>query len=332
VSRNDSESALQEDHAVASLARVAVAIPHAYDRDALDQCLRSLEHERAVAEVAVVAPGDASNDPVLRRAEANNQLVTTPTLFTFAGASNLAARATSAPYVLFLNDDTVVCPGAVEHLAAALDRCPDVGVVAPKLLNLDGTLQGSIYHDLGLRDLVEVTLSQPILARLDATKHRMRFPRASFPDRPAKVDWASGAALMIRRDLFDAIGGFDEKYPHGMEDAALCKEARRHGLAIVVIPDSVITHAGGTSGYRSMDPEHLQEALVRGALSWDHYWMVYRRPFERVFVWGAFIMLALSRVLTLRVRSKLTGQKGDSVRAAAYTQATKRLLKAWLSA
>jgi GT2 family glycosyltransferase len=293
--------------------------------------LNSLAREPAVAEVAVTAPAEACDDHDFRKMAADVQLVETRELLTFARASNLAARATTAPYVLFLNDDTVIRPGAIERLADVLDDEPNVGLVAPKLLNLDGSLQGSIYFDLGPRDLIEVTLSQPILTRWSATKKRMRFPRATFPELPANVDWASGAALMIRRDLLDKIGGFDEGYPHGMEDAALCREARHLGLATVVVPGSVVEHAGGSSGYRSLEPAQLQEALVRGALSWDHYWVTYRRPFERVFVWLAYLALAASRILILRLRATATGRQKDAVRAESYARAARRLIKLWLS-
>ena len=152
---------------------VAVAIPHT-GAGAFERCLDALERDPQVAEIAVVLPKDAVSSKSVVESRDRCIAIMTPELESFATATNRAVAATSAPYVLLLNDDATVCPGAVSRLAAYLNDHPEAGAAAPKLLNADGSLQPSLYRDASawsaLEELVRPFLRGPLRRQFATTQ------------------------------------------------------------------------------------------------------------------------------------------------------------------
>jgi N-acetylglucosaminyl-diphospho-decaprenol L-rhamnosyltransferase len=165
----------------------------------------------------------------------------------FARACNLGMAAARGRHLLLLNPDTVAHPGAVATLSRHLDAFPEVGVVAARLLNPDGTLQYSCRRFP--RPLSIFFGRYALLTRL--------FPRNRVSSdylyldwdhasaRP--VDWVSGACLMIRREVFDRVGGLDDGYFLFVEDMDWCRRIRDAGLEVVYVPQAEVTHRIGAS-------------------------------------------------------------------------------------
>jgi N-acetylglucosaminyl-diphospho-decaprenol L-rhamnosyltransferase len=230
-------------------------------------------------------------------------------------------RATSAPYVLLLNDDTEVRPGAIAELVGPLKDRPQVGATAPRLVYPDLTFQPSIFDDLTIRSALEM-LVVPIVSRWPASRLG-RVPRRTFPTAPEPVEWVAAAALLVRRTLYDRLGGLDERYPHGIEDAAFCREARRLGYTILAVPSAEVIHHGSPSGLRSQDPRRLAATLTRGVRGWELYFRVYSPGSER-WIRPIFALHAATRYVafaTMRWRGPATRN-----RAAAYREHARRML------
>ena len=177
-------------------------------------------------------------------------VIANPANVGFGAAVNQAAAASRAPLLWILNPDCVVHPGAFAALAQALEADPECAVAAPQLLNSDGSIQASARGNptawTGLFG------RHSILSRL--------FPRApqarrNLPARDlvaagvesAPVDWVMGAAMLVRRDRFDAVGGFDARYFLYWEDADLCRRLWARGWSTRYVPGARVTHAGGDS-------------------------------------------------------------------------------------
>ena len=164
----------------------------------------------------------------------------------FTGGQNLMIQARKAPHALLLNSDTVVHPGAIENLLAYLDANPEVGILGPKLLNPDGSLQLSCRR-----------FPNPLAALFRNTPLGRLFPKNRFTrdylmtdfehDRPREVDWVSGAALLARGELIDRIGGLDPEFFMFCEDVDWCWRAWKAGYKVVYLPFATITHAIGRS-------------------------------------------------------------------------------------
>ena len=309
--------------------KVAVVIPHAGGAARLARCLESLTGER-IGEVLVVVPGDAADSSEAVARHPQGRALGTPQLLSFARATNLAASAASGELLFLLNDDTIAEAGAIDRLAAFLDEAPQVGVAGPLLLNLDGSIQPSVYSDPSLRAVVEMFLN-PLIRRPPLRRH-MSYPYADPPSGVLGDAWVSGAALMIRRELYFDVGALDEGYPHGLEDAALCRSVRRRGYGVALVREARIRHEGGVSGFRNRaDSERVASALVRGTQGWLHYWRTVRGAGRAgmALLWGAFLLYGLSRLAATKLLAGLVrGPRADAyrLRAAAYRDYVRSLV------
>jgi GT2 family glycosyltransferase len=168
----------------------------------------------------------------------------------FARACNVGWRATGSRYVLFLNPDAELDPQAVAHLAAVLDEDDDVGIVGPCILDDDGSIACSQRRFPTLRS----TFSQALFL------HRV-FSRSPWAEEvvrderryrePCNVEWLSGACLLIRREVLERIGGWDESFLLYSEDTEICRAAWANGYRVRYEPTAVVRHRGGGSAPRS---------------------------------------------------------------------------------
>lgn len=160
----------------------------------------------------------------------------------FTEANNQAIRECSGQYVFCLNPDTVCREGAIDRLVEYLDQHPDVGIVGPKLLNSDGSLQSSCRNFMTTGHLILHHLlswqkiSRKLAGRISLTYWDHQETR--------EVDWMLGAALMVRRECLNAIGLKDESYFIFHEDSDWCFQARKAGWKVVFVHDSEIIHHG----------------------------------------------------------------------------------------
>jgi GT2 family glycosyltransferase len=182
-------------------------------------------HTTVPYEVVVVdnASPDASG-AIVRMCTKGAVFVASPTNLGFGGGMNEAARHARAPLLCLLNPDVVVGPGWLEPLLAATER-PGVAAVAPVLVYPDGSVQ-----EAG--------------SWIDSDGHT----HAHTEPLPRTVDYASAACLVLRKEVFDELGGFDERYfPAYFEDADLGLRLQQAGWSTVVEPSvTVIHHRGGT--------------------------------------------------------------------------------------
>jgi GT2 family glycosyltransferase len=168
----------------------------------------------------------------------------------FGAAVNQAARETRAALLWLLNPDCEVTPGAFAALVETLDRHPDCAIAAPRLLNADGSVQASARGEptawtglFGRHSLLtRIFPSSPPARRNLPAQDLVTSGVESAP-----VDWVMGAAMLIRRDAFDRIGGFDERYFLYWEDADLCRRLRQIGWSTRYVPRAIVRHPGAAS-------------------------------------------------------------------------------------
>ena len=232
----------------------------------LAPCLASLRAE-GVDEIVVVdnASVDGSVEAA-RMADPAAEVVETGANLGFGTGANRGVTLTSGDYLLILNPDTVVEPGTVKALVAALDRDPGLGLVGPRMENLDGTVYPSVrrFPDLAVAfGHAFVGLVWPA----NPFTRRYRMLDWDHDLAASDVDWVGGACLLVRRTAYDVVAGFDEGYFMYVEDVDLCWRLHQAGWRIGYEPAGRVVHALGASSrlmpYRMIAEHH--RSLLRFA-------------------------------------------------------------------
>jgi GT2 family glycosyltransferase len=235
--------------------RVGVAIVSFNTRDLLAACLESLTTCSLPFHVVVV--DNASRDgsaALVRRRFPWVTLIDAGRNLGFAAATNLAIRTLrdlhpTLEYVLALNPDTVVGEGAIETLVAFLDAHPRVGIVAPRLLNPDGTVQAAAFRfpTLLMTVLDLFPPGEVLPGRLYNSWWHGRYPQEQSGAAPFPIDHPLGACMLVRCAVIDQVGMLDEEYFMYAEEVDWCYRARRAGWAIWQEPRARVVHVGGAA-------------------------------------------------------------------------------------
>jgi GT2 family glycosyltransferase len=215
---------------------VSIIIVSFNARAHLERCLQSLHDSppSRLREIIVVdnASSDGSADAARRWPAV--RVIETGANVGFAAGNNVGIRASSGEYLLLLNSDTEVPPGAVDALATALDRDPSVAVVGPRLVDPGGRAELSIGPMVGPWAELRQKLLMP--ARAEQLARRRQFP-----------DWVSGACLLVRRADAEAVDLLDERFFMYLEDVDFCAAIRARGRRVLFTPDVEVTHMRGGS-------------------------------------------------------------------------------------
>jgi len=168
----------------------------------------------------------------------------------FATACNLGAKLSSAPILFFLNPDCTFKPGALVNLLEIMRQGQQVGMVGGMLVNLDGTEQpgGRRAIPTPWRSFVRAFGLSRFANRWPKLFYDFHMHNEPLPEKPVEVEAISGACMMVRRDVMQDVGDWDEGYFLHCEDLDWCMRFRQKGWKILFVPDAKITHAGGVCG------------------------------------------------------------------------------------
>ena len=176
----------------------------------------------------------------------------------YGAAANVAVRELGTPYVLLLNADTVLTPGALNALAGYLDANPRVAIAGPRIVNAAGRYERSAHSFptptsllLHARWWPGPQSERPSMTSSHQEQERQPGRLVALSRRkewhPRSVDWVLGAALAIRREAFEAVKGFDEAYFLYQEEIDLCFRLRAAGWEVHYAPVATVFHVGGAS-------------------------------------------------------------------------------------
>lgn len=219
--------------------------------DLLRRCERSILQEAEACQRAVetIVVDNASSDgsvEMLRSEFPQVNVIANPKNVGFTRANNQALAAAQGRYLFLLNPDTELRPGALRTLIEFMEAHPQAGMTGPRLFYGDGSPQSSRRRF-------------PTLATafFESTKLQQWFPRNRIltcyymldtrDDETQPVDWINGSAMFVRRQVYDQIGGFDERFFMYSEELDWCYRARQAGWQIFYLPSAGITHYEGKS-------------------------------------------------------------------------------------
>jgi len=230
----------------------------------------------------------------------------------FARPANRAIAASRGRHILLLNPDSLVHGDALEQLVRFLDENPAVGIVGPRILNRNGSLQRQCRRSEGRPWDAFCYLTG--LSGLFPHDRRFSGYLMSYIDEEEmhEVQAVSGACMLVRGEVFDQVGVLDERFFAYQEDSDLCYRVRQAGWKVFYLPAARITHFGGKGGagvhpYRSLYEWHRS------------YFLYYRKHFARpslfLFNWMLYALIWIkflaALILNLFRREKVIGSRKD---------------------
>lgn len=215
----------------------------------LRDCLASVYAETKGVDSEVIVVDNASTDGSQAMVKAEFPrvaLIENASNMGFAAANNQGMKVARGRYVLLLNSDTVVLDGAIQKMVAFADSHPDVGVAGCRVENPDGSLQPTCFMFPSLLNLVLMTTylykvfpKSPFFGRA----HMTWWDRADARE----VEVVTGCFMLVRREVIEKVGGFDEAYFFTGEEADWCRRIGRAGWKLMFTPSARIIHLDGAT-------------------------------------------------------------------------------------
>jgi GT2 family glycosyltransferase len=232
--------------------RAALVIVNYNTAGDLRRCLQSVREMLPAVETAVVDNGSSDGSREMVAGEFPwVRLEDNPGNPGYASACNRGIRATTQPYVFIFNSDVEFLEDGIGAVLDHLDANPDIGALGPLVLNSDRSVQmscrrfPSMFENLVHGFLGDIWPDNPY-----TRSYQMK---GLCRDEPTDVDWVSGAAMLLRREAADRVGGFDESYFMYVEDVDICWRMREAGYRVVYNPAlRLVHHIGRTSSQQSI--------------------------------------------------------------------------------
>ncbi len=240
---------------------VTIAVVSWNTRDLLRRCLSSLEPEQRSGRADVWVIDNASHDgsPEMVRAEFPwVELIESEENLGFGRAVNEIARRTSAPWIAPANADIELTPGALGAMIGA-GSDPRVASVAPRLITSDGSIQHSVhaFPSVGLALFFALGAY-----RLPEVGNRLAVEGYWRSDRPRLIDWAHGAFLLVRREAWDQVGGFDERQWMYAEDIDIHWRLRHAGWSACYEPRARVLHAVSAAAVQAFGATRVRRHIA----------------------------------------------------------------------
>ncbi|RUQ35911.1 MAG: glycosyltransferase family 2 protein [Candidatus Competibacteraceae bacterium] len=309
---------------------VSVVIVSFNTRDLLRECLNTLAAEAGAIRYETIVVDNASRDGSADRVAAefpDVRLIRSPVNLGFGAANNRGFAIARGRYLVLLNSDAFPRPLALSRAVAYMDADPHIGLGGARLIGRDDAWQPAArLFPSPLNDFL--TLSG-LAARFPHNRFCGRMDRTwADPNQTAEVDWVPGAFSIVRRDLLERIGYFDEAFFLYYEEVDLCRRIKAAGYAVRYWPDVVVVHLGGES---SKTLQHLTLSSSGAQLTlWRlrSAYLYYRKQHGRLTAWLA--MQLEKQWHALRAWKNARRQDGDSRAKAEESRAIVTLVtQAW---
>lgn len=208
------------------------------------QCVKTIGLYASKASCEIIVVDNDSRDGVgamLAEKHPEVRFIQSPANIGYAAGNNLGIAAARGRYVVIMNPDITVMPGALDAMTAYMDAHQDVGVLGPKLVHPDGSIDASCYRfpDYAIPVYRRTPLGKLPSARRAVSSYLMEdYDHEETRD----VDWLLGAVLMVRRTALEKVGPLDERYFLYFEDTDWCRRFWQAGWRVVYYTGTKMVH------------------------------------------------------------------------------------------
>ena len=258
---------------------VDIVIVNYNSTDHLLGCLGSIHNSLKELPAKIIVQDNASKDNVERVTSAFPKVDLTKNRYNigFSKAVNRGLQQGSAPYIVLLNPDTTVQDGLFRSAISYMEENPEVGILGPRILNTDGSVQGSARgFPTPLTALFgRNSLLTRIFPNNRLTQENILTTRSDGKT-PMEVDWVSGACMLVRREAVEDVGLMDERFFMYWEDADWCRRMLQGGWKVSYFPQASILHYVGVSS---------EQLLFRSIFEFHKsiYWLFHK--YNKPFLW-----------------------------------------------
>lgn len=263
------------------------AIIVTYNSQAVIQpCLAALKAEGVGR---LVVDNASQDDTVSLAQQAGAVVVEAGANLGFGTANNLGVQQTTTDWVLFINPDAVVQPGSIARFIEAIGAYPEAGIFGPQILEADGR------YFFQPRSFLATFLKSRVSGKI-------------VPEGNCCVAALSGACMLMRRDLFLALGGFDPEIFLFYEDDDLCRKVADHGLPILYVHEAVVSHLRGQSSTANLKSMFL----MRACQAWSRAYVAQKYGLPHHALPGLLVNGAKYLVAALSFNAKRRARYGGS--------------------
>ncbi len=253
---------------------LTIAIISYNTRDLLLACLQSIRDMTTDVEYELIVIDNASSDgsaAAVRAQFPQARVIANQDNGGYAKACNQAVEIGSGRHVLFLNSDTVMRACTLSRMVACLDMQPDIGAVSCLQCDKAGQVLQSCFPFPSVRDHLRYSPWVPRIIQC-AVGGDVELDFTVSQD----VEWANGACLMVRKGLFEHMGGFDSRFFMYFEDVDLCFRIHQRGYRVWHAADCEVVHLIGRSSVECRDQLNVQWELSRILYVEKHFWWLER--------------------------------------------------------
>jgi GT2 family glycosyltransferase len=284
--------------------QVSVSIVSFNTKDLLKQCIENLLNQKTQHNVEIFVIDNNSSDGSVQMIEENYsgkvKLIRNNENVGFAKGQNIILKRVKGSYVLILNPDTKIPPDAIEKMIVFMEENPGNGIASCKLIGNNGKLQSN-GGDFPFGIALISWLFNLEFLGINSNFHRTE---KNFYDKGREVDWVGGTFMMVRQDVFESVGYFNEDYFMYFEDAEFCYKASKKRFKVMINPEVIVTHQSGAS---SKNPRFNQwSGEFKGLINF------YKKEFGEMISFGLRLMIycaVLLRIITFSLLGKFSTAK-----------------------
>lgn len=283
--------------------KISVIIVSWNTRELLAKALHSLPCDNAEPELEIFVVDNGSQDgsvEMIRTLFPDATMIENEENLGFAAANNLALQCVHGEYILLMNSDAELLPGALEAMASLLSSVQTAGLVGARILNYDRSLQTSFvdFPNLWREFLILSGLGR----RVFGSWYPSHKPKQNRLPRP--VDYVSGACLLLRRSAYESVGGFDDTYFMYAEEVDLCYRIWQGGWQVWYQPEAEVLHVGGGSS-RSI-PTKSEADLYQSRVI---YFMKHHGRMSAALLAGMIVLLTTAKSIVHETLRRVSGGK-----------------------
>lgn len=285
------------------MTKLSIVILTFNTKDLTCACLKSIfeqyEKELKSGEFEIILVDNASEDETSKAVSnlkiSNIKVIENKKNLGFSKGNNIGVKNATGEFVLFLNSDTEVKDKGILKMLEFLESNKHIGILGGKLENANGSAQPSACKFYSIFNLFLLLIGL----------ERLGFLRSS-PSRISKVDWVSGACMMVKHETFEKIGRFEEKLFMYMEDQELCFRANKAGYKTYYYPFLTLLHKERGSSNRTFAIIHIYEGILHFYSQYKPKWQ-YRLARSLLFL-KAFFIKNIGRIIGNKYYTSTYGQ------------------------